>query len=213
MKKRSKKMLYVVCGILAASLLLVLICKLFIIPSVSPEQNSPASTNSSETPASQKKTVTGYASWPLYTFESAINESATIVWGKVLGKGDTVINEQTDSLGQTFNEYFREVTIEIIDCAKGDIQAGEMIYLEPGGETEDTIYIMDGAPLVTPGQEYIFFLNEHDVFMSPTTLIPVINGNAQTSGLIAPNIPTGQSISSDSMSAQQYMEEVRALID
>ena len=104
------------------------------------------------------------------------------MYGKVKSKSDTLYDER--DYPEVFRHY-KEVTVEVLEAIKG-VTAEEttITYIEHGGETEDAIYILEGVDPVAIGEEYIFFLNEEGLFLSPWTLMPVLDGDVQTWGLI-----------------------------
>ena len=129
-------------------------------------------------PSSEKKIHTGYASWPYHDLESATADAETIVCGKVISKGETKSHEiaRSAASGRVFLVYYREVEVEVTQMVKGDQTAKTITYLEPGGETEDTIYMTSGVEPIIEGETYLFFLNEHGAFLSPATLMEVEDG-------------------------------------
>ena len=138
----------------------------------------------SEDKAIKKK----YCSWPYYDLSAATNEAVTIVRGKVLSrstetKGLPIIKMDGSIYGY---DYYREVTVEVIDVIKGEKKEDTIIYKEPGGETEEYIYEMDGVVPLNIGEEYIFFLMENNTFLNPATVITISNETVNPSPSLAP---------------------------
>ena len=156
-----------------------------------------------------KEIVTATALWPSFSFESAVDQASTIVYGKVVEKSDTKTHQTTSSSGNIHTEYYKEVFIEVIDILKGDVNDTAVTYLEMGGETDDVIYVFEGVDPVEINDEYIFFLNKHGAFLSPMTLLPVINGTVLTEGKIAPVYQTGQETRILNISIEAYVEAIK----
>lgn len=157
-----------------------------------------------------KRTVTKTAMWPSFSFESAVNQATTIVYGKVVDKSDTKIHQTTSSSGNIYTECYKEVSIEVIDILKGNMDDNTVTYLEWGGETEDAIYIFSGMTPVEINDEYIFFLNMYGAFLSPMTLLPVENGTVLTKGKIAPDSQTNQETRTSDISVETYLEAIKS---
>ena len=103
----------------------------------------------------EKPVVTEYACWKAYTFEEAIEASTTIVYGKVKNISGTLLHEVPTPDGQVYREYYKNVTVEVLEAIKG-VAAEETTttYLELGVETEDAIYVLEGVDPVAIGEEY-----------------------------------------------------------
>ena len=158
----------------------------------------------------EKKTVTKTAMWPSFSFESAVDQATTIVYGKVVDKSNTKIHQTTSSSGNIYTECYKEVSIEVIDILKGNMDGNTVTYLEWGGETEDTIYIFAGMTPVEINDEYIFFLNQYGAFLSPMTLLPVEDGTVLTKGKIAPDSQTNQETRTIDISVETYLEAIKS---
>ena len=63
------------------------------------QKNSNAKNNT------EKKVITGEGMWPAYSFASAVDEAATILYGKVLDKSDTKVHQMAYVNGRSYNEY------------------------------------------------------------------------------------------------------------
>lgn len=160
----------------------------------------------------EKKVITGEAMWPTYFFSSAVDEAVTIVYGKVLNKSDTKVHQVAYTNGRSYNEYYKEASIEVIDMLKGNRNDATVTYLEFGGETEDVIYIFDDIEPVELDGEYIFFLNEYGAALSPMTLLRVDDTTVLTQGKIMPT-PETSALSSD-ISVESYLRAIEsALVD
>ena len=147
---------------------------------------------SKESETAEKPVIKVNACWSGYTFERAVDEAVTIVYGRVKSKRDTLYDNRDVPLPEAFR-YYKEVAVEVLEAIKGVAEEeSTTIYLEMGGETEDVIYILEGIDPVAIGEEYIFFLNEHGVFLSPWTLLSVSDGVVQTGGLICSEVYSEQ---------------------
>ncbi len=104
---------------------------------------------------STKNRVTISSSTPLLSFEDVCNRAINIVYGKVLSKGEaTVLNYE----GIAASDCYRNVTIEVIESAKGELLPGdELTYREWGGETEDKIYDYVGSEIAEIGDYVLIF--------------------------------------------------------
>lgn len=158
----------------------------------------------------EKKVIKGEAMWPAYSFASAVDEAVTIVHGRVVDKSSTKVHQMANVNGQSYNEYYREVSIEVIDILKGKMEDAMVTYLEFGGETEELIYVFDDIEPVEINGEYIFFLNYHGAALSPMTLLPVDNGTVLTQGKIIPTSTTS-TLSSD-ISVESYLREIESAL-
>ena len=117
------------------------------------------------------KTVTTVdALWPAYTFYEAIEEAETIVYGKVVDKGTTQIEEHVIGEDKTFKEYYRDVTIEVIEMLKGDEESATVNYIEMGGETSTQVTQYSGVVPVSAGDRVILFLRENGSYICPDGL-------------------------------------------
>ena len=157
---------------------------------------------SNDLETAEKTVVKGYACWVGYTFERAVDEAATIVYGKVKSKSDTLYDER--DYPEVFRHY-KEVTVEVLEAIKG-VTAEEttITYIEHGGETEDAIYILEGVDPVAIGEEYIFFLNDEGLFLSPWTLFSVSDGVVQTGGLIPSEVSSEQQAYAEDAQSEEY---------
>ena len=158
----------------------------------------------------EKKVIKGEGMWPAYTFSSAVDEAVTIVYGKVLGKSDTKVHQVAYVNGQSHNEYYKEVSIEVIDILKGNMDETTVTYLEFGEETEDVIYIFDDIESVELDGEYIFFLNEYGAALSPMTLLPVDDNTVLTQGKIMPESEVS-TLSTD-VSVESYLSAIASAL-
>ena len=139
---------------------------------------------------SEKEMRTVQACWPAYTFETAVEEASTIIHGKVVDISNTLVHViGTAGNGSILRECYKEITVEVIEGIKGiDDETASITFIQSGGETEDYVYVVTGIVPVEMGEEYLFFINEKGSSLSPSTLIPVEDGIAQTAGKIAPTV-------------------------
>ena len=114
-----------------------------------------------------------------YNLHEAVDESTYIVYGKVVSKGRP--KEVTTGYDMEGNPAMtgccRRVTLEVIDCAKGGLEAGDTVsYCEMGGETRDAIYLYDYTIEVAEGENVLVFLyvDEDEIFaeICPYVLSP-----------------------------------------
>lgn len=161
--KTRKKWTMALCGLLAVIMALLSGCV--------------SSQTGSSTPTEEKQQVYGTAEWVYYSFEEAINEASTIVYGTAGERGETKLREGAP--GESAIEFYREIPITIKELVKGE-GSGTVAYKEYGGETEDTVYIMRDFTPLEAGKEYILFLHEDGYSLPPNTLIPVEDGAVST---------------------------------
>lgn len=168
---------------------------------------------SNELETAEKPVIKRYACWAWYDFERAVDEAATIVYGKVKSIGDTLLYEFPTSSGEPLREYYKEVTVDVLEAIKG-VTAEEttITYIEHGGETDNAIYLYEGLEPVAIGEAYIFFLNERGVFLSPWTLMPVSDGVVQTYGIIPSEVSSEQQIDTKDTPHKENLEEYIAVI-
>ncbi len=170
-----------------------------------------------ETEEKDKEIIQVSALWPYYSFESAVEEAGTIVYGRVISKSDTRVFE-----AKYHNEYYREVTVEILEKLKGENDEDTVTFIEAGGETENVIYEVSDVAPVEIGAEYIFFLSstrtyvspetrlpllEVRTYLSPKTFLPVKEGTVHTSGKIIPATVDAQQTLSVNQNSDQSSEE------
>lgn len=130
----------------------------------------------------KKRVVIGYFTWRTYSLEEATETAATIVYGKVVDKSDMLLRKVPLSDGTFWDDYYTEVYVEVSEVIKGDVTGSTFTYREQGGETEDTIYVMDSVDPVVVGQEYVFFVNQYGAMLSPVTVLPVTDGVISITG-------------------------------
>ncbi len=126
--------------------------------------------------------VMGSATWRTYSLEEATETAATIVYGKVADKSDMLLHKVPLSNGKIWDDYYTEVYVEVSEVIKGDVTGSTFTYIEQGGETEDTIYVVDGVDPVVIGEEYVFFVNQAGAMLSPVTVLPVTDGVVSITG-------------------------------
>ena len=158
----------------------------------------------------EKKVIKGEGMWPFHSFESAIDEATTIVYGRVVDKSGTKVHETANVNGKSYYELYKEVSIEVIDILKGKTDNSLVTYLEFGGETEEVIYVFEDIKPVKINSEYIFFLNKHGAALSPMTLLPVENGTVLGQGKIMPTSETG--MPSSDISVESYLGAIESVL-
>ena len=157
----------------------------------------------------EKIVITSNNSWPYYTFESAIDTAVTIVHGRAVEKSDTKAHQITFG-EQPSSEYYKEVSIDVIDILKGDMDATTVTYLEFGGETEDAIYIYEGKEQLKLGSEYVLFLNQYGAALSPKTLLVVEDNVVLTQGKLVPELDV--STLSTEISVESYLNAIKSVL-
>ena len=131
-----------------------------------------------------KTVILGSALWPNYTFEEAIAEAETIVYGKAVSKSGIMEHEISLNPERSDKEYYCEVYLEPIELLKGEEnEDGTVTVLDFEVETDTHVYHTEGVEPVILGQEYIFFMNEHGSFLTPQMMIPVESGTVETNFL------------------------------
>lgn len=167
-----------------------------------------SSQTGSSIPTEEKKQVVSYSTWPYYSFEDAVDTAATIVYGCVGEKGETRQIEGTS--GEEADDYCRDVPIEALEVLKGEALNGTVAAIEPGGETADTLYIMEGACLYEEGQEYVLFLNEYGASLAPYAMMTVDDGIVDTSNGLLPGIDwIEEKDYPQSMPVEEYLDAIR----
>lgn len=132
-----------------------------------------------EIPTEQKEKITGHAMWPYYDFSGAVDASAVIVYGKSGEAGNT--QKFWGKSGDNPGDYYREVPMEAIQVLKGEARSDNTVYcIEPGGETRDKVYELEGTIPFEAGKEYVLFLAEEGWVLAPEAMIPVENGMITT---------------------------------
>ena len=133
---------------------------------------------------SEKTVVTGYGSWPYYTFEEGVDKAATIVYGKVTNRGAIKDHVIGSAGGEELKEYYQEVSVEPITLIKGSTGwTGKITYLDFDVETDTHIYDTEGLDPLEVGKEYVLILSDRGAPLSPIMVIPVENGKLTSSFL------------------------------
>jgi hypothetical protein len=157
-----------------------------------------------------KVTIYGEGDWPWYTLEEAVDKAVTIVYGKAVEKSETKKHKISAGDWYTDYEYYKEVTIEVLENLKGDMDARTFTYFEVGGETEDVIRIKKHQEPVELGKEYIFLLNQYDIALSPQTLLPVEDGVVLTKGKVAPESKGSDEV--NEISVGEYIRGIKSVL-
>jgi hypothetical protein len=138
-----------------------------------------------DTGANDKTIVIVSHDYPYYENESAIYEKASIVIrGTVIDKraeymshvGELTEEQKKDPKLNPGGEVDKEkefttiYKIQVTDSFKGKVLKDDIVEIKQfGGETDDTIYIDEGAPQIEQKREYIMFLETYE--NSPATLL------------------------------------------
>ena len=145
--------------------------------------------------------------WMWITFEKAVERAKTILHGRVISKRCDTQVDKTAAYRDGLSDYYNEVTIEVIEVIKGECDP-TVSYLELGGrETNVANYIFLGTDVVTPNNEYIFFLNEYGTCLTPFTLKPVYDGYVSTKGNLNPEYSDKKQ--DEKMILDKYIDEIR----
>ena len=150
--------------------------------------------------------------WAGITFEEAVERAKTILHGRVISKRcDTQVHKTAAFRNDVLIDYYNEVTIEVIEVIKGECDP-TVSYLELGGrETNVAKYSFIGADVVTPNNEYLFFLNEYGMRLNPATLIPVCDGYVLTKGNVTPEYSDKEQ--GEKMILDEYLDEIRRYLN
>lgn len=166
----------------------------------------------------EKSVDTSYASWISYSFEEAVDTAKIIFRGKVTEKGDTIVRRYGTKEVPVYL-YYTEVKAEVIEGIKGvKSDQKEITFLERGGETEDKIYVVEGAQKPEIGEEYIFFINIENTLMPPGTTIPVSGEKVDISKYITPasvkvQIANTTDTAITEMTVADYIAEIKAVLN
>jgi hypothetical protein len=142
----------------------------------------------------EKQIRASIAAWRYIDVKRASNMATTIFRGKV-------VERSTQSRGMyasekygefIYGDVYRELTVEVVDMIKGDKSKEIVLYKEPGGESEDFIYVYDEIDPLTIGKEYIFFLRENNTFISPWTVLGISDGKVMVSTEMVPESLLGE---------------------
>lgn len=114
--------------------------------------------SSNETNRNSKIVTTGSGSYPEFTLSQLVNQSAAIVRGEVVSRGvpfEKVIDSQS---AEKLILVYTPITIKVKEWIKGDNAQDEIVFNEPGGETNDRVMIVEDYKLQV-SDEVIIFLN------------------------------------------------------
>ncbi len=119
-------------------------------------------TSCNSTAVNEKNVIEGSSLSPAMTIETMTEAAKTIVHGIVVEQGEAYVHtEETEDAEITVSMIVTPMTIEVIDCLKGDVETGEtIVYIQRGGETDTTIQTVDDECAVSVGKEILIFLNE-----------------------------------------------------
>ena len=166
-----------------ASIVILTVMSLLVLSSCA-SNNTPAVLSSAEVlgtsipvpesiSSSTKKEVRMFADYPYYSsLDELIKKSHYIVYGEVLSKScemrsitvpDESMSTEADALKRHADDKTMVTTYEIRVLSSADDMAkkDQILYLlETGGEDEDTIYIVEGAPEIKLNEKYLFFTSK-----------------------------------------------------
>lgn len=132
------------------------------------------------------------------------------MYGRAVGKSATKAHQITYDEYSPLYEYYKEVSIEVIDVLKGNMDATTVICLEFGGETEEVIYIEKSQEPIELGEEYILFLNKHGATLNPMTLLKVNEDVVLTEGKLIPE--SDVSTFSTEVSVESYLNAIKSVL-
>lgn len=166
---------------------------------------------------SDKQVVTGQGCWAAFDLESATDEAVTIVYGSVSGKSGTLVHKYEYTDGSPAEELYKNVDIKVLEWIKGKNKSAKATYLELGGETATKVQKIQGVTPVNKGEEYLIFMNKYGAFLSPYTMLRVVNGKisiAPTSFDMLPaelrrKTPSG----TQTISVESYIAAIRKHLD
>lgn len=178
------------------------------------EMDGPVLWDSDGQESSEEKMLkTAIADWFYINCKQAVNMADTIFRGKVLSRSTETrglpIYKPDGSLYDY--DYYREVTIEVLDMVKGDKSQKTILYKEPGGETESLIFKFDGIDPLNIGQEYIFFLYENNTFLNPSAVMPITDGQVWVSDQMCPEElqVEGERVFAQKLPVDTYMKAIK----
>lgn len=157
-----------------------------------------------------KVTISGEGDWPWYTLEEAVDKAVTIAYGKAVEKSETKVHKLSEGDWYTDYAYYKEITIEVLEILKGDMDTATFTYFEAGGETEDVIYIENHQEPVKLGKEYIFFLNQYGIVFSPQVLLPVEDDMVLTKGKVVPESKGSDEVTE--VSIEEYLKAIKSVL-
>ncbi len=162
-----------------------------------------------EIPREEKEVVSRQGLWPGYTFEEAVAEAETIVYGKAVSKSGIMEHEISLNPERSDKEYYCEVYLKPIELLKGEEnEDGTVTVLDFEVETDTHIYDKPGVDPVELEKEYIFFLNEHGSSLNPQMMIPVEDGMMKTAILPEKEDSDGKSKNAEAEEETTQVKEV-----
>jgi hypothetical protein len=114
-----------------------------------------------------------------YTIQEATDAASNIVIGKIISNS----KDTYDSVGNAYPKT--DSVIHIEKNIKGNL-SGDIIFSQEGGLDKKTnkIHIMGGYKILTPGQQYLFFINKYSNDSPPGYLQenPILEGKYYSIG-------------------------------
>jgi len=105
--------------------------------------------------------------WAVFPLDEAISLADNIVYGTISEKGKTNILSETDpEHGWVTTNYFRDTTIDVTECLKGEHRRA-YTYQERGGISGGFRYVYDGYKPSEVGQTMLLFTYYTDYCVSP----------------------------------------------
>jgi len=105
--------------------------------------------------------------WGAFPLDDAISRADHIVYGTISEKGKTNIISRTDPEdGWVTTNYFRDTTIHVLECLKGEEQRS-YTYLERGGIVDGVRYVYDSYEPSEVDQTILLFTDDKDYCISP----------------------------------------------
>lgn len=156
----------------------------------------------------EKTIVKSGALWPEFTFEEACDQAQTIVIGTVSNVAAAKeYRLNVPGPKESYNAY-TDITIKIEEMLKGEVRTESIVYTQSGGETKDTIYVLDGIEPFGKGDRVLIFLNERNSTLSPSFRF-VIDDN---SNILPYCYPADYLLSETAMNSSIPVSDYAALI-
>jgi len=155
-------------------------------------------------PTVKKKVVVGHADYPIYASLTDLEKNSDyIIYGTVLTKsyewlslriednsGDEYLNP-----GGAVDDDLTLVTIFEVSVSKSykdtENKSDVIKVLVIGGETEDTVYKIEGSPEIKEAEKYIFFLSESAIVENGAWLLNDTQSLYSTDGNVIFSVTEG----------------------
>lgn len=151
--------------------------------------------------SAEKELVYGCVDWVYPSFADACENAHTIVIGEVTNVPEAWENEVVRPDGRVIaQEAYTDIELTVEETLKGEYR--EIVtYVQMGGETADTIYLIDTVKPLSEGQRVLIFLYE-DGHMVPGYVLPI----GDDASIPAAFFPEGYTPPSGTMYVDEYVE-------